>query len=463
MTNSPTASTGDAFNAEPTPDWGGRFDLPYRILSGDDADERACEAIPDGQCTAVPRNFTLNALNGACSKLAEQLASPGLTLPWLLTAAGAPAAFATVMPAVKQAFSLAPQMLVAGAIRGRPTRKKVWVAAGAVQAAAMAGLALAATSLNGLAAGVAAVALFALFSVMSGAASVAFQDVMGKTIPKGRRGRLLATRAAIGGALVLVAAAALKFGVEDGAALALPLVLGAAALWVGATLAFALIEEAPGATGGGRSMAQSLAAGFAAMRENRPYNRFVKARALLLSVELAMPVYALHAVSLYGQGAGALAVMLFAVGLANIVSSPLWGRLSDAASETVMTLAALAAVAAAALALAIHFLIGGAPGWSLWLYGLVFVLLGVAEAGVRLGRKTYLVDGAPKEEKALYAAFANSAVGLIALAALFVGVLVDAAGAPAGVAAAGALALIAALYARSLPPAADMARAAGED
>jgi hypothetical protein len=440
--------------------WGGRFDLPYRILSGDNSDERACEAIPDGQCTDVPRNFTLNALNGACSKLAEQLASPGLVLPWLLTAAGAPALFATLVPAVKQAFSLAPQMVVAGYIRGRAQRKWVWVGAGLIQALAMVGIALAADGLQGVAAGVAVIGLFALFSVLSGAASVAFQDVIGKTIPKGRRGRLLSARAAIGGALVLIAAAALKFGVEDGAQLALPLVLGAAALWLGATLAFALIDEQPGATDGGRSMGASLKEGTRLIRQNHPFRQFINARALLLSVELAMPIYALHAASLYGSGAGVLAVMVFAVGLANIVSSPLWGKLSDSASEKVMMLAALAAVAAAALALLIALLIGAEPGYSLWLYALVFVFLGVAEAGVRLGRKTYLVDGAPSSEKALYAAFANSTVGVIALAALFAGWLVDAAGTLAGVAAVGGLSLVAALYCARLPSAEAMMHAA---
>lgn len=452
----------DAHGAEARPSWGDRFDLPYRILSGDDTDERACEAISDGQCSEVPRNFMLNALNGACSKLAEQLASPGLVLPWLLTAAGAPAFFATVVPAVKQAFSLVPQMAVAGLIRGRARRKWIWVGAGAVQAAVMLLIALAAGALEGMAAGVAVIGLFALFSLMSGAASVAFQDVMGKTIPKGRRGRLLSARSMIGGVLVLIAAAALKFGVEDGAAIAVPLVLGAAVLWVGATLAFAGIEERPGASGGGRSMGQELAAGMALFRTNAPYKRFLKARALLLAIELAMPAYALHAAGLYGQGAGVLALMVFAVGIANIVSSPLWGKLSDTAAHKVMASAALAGAGAAALAFGIDWFVGPAPFWSLWLYALVFVLLGVAEAGVRLGRKTYLVDGAPKEEKALYAAFANSAVGLISLGAVAVGFLVESGGTLAGVGAAGVLALLAALYCRTLPSAEEMADAAKE-
>lgn len=440
--------------------WGDRFDLPYRVLSGDDSDERACEAIPDGQCSDIPRNFTLNTLNGACSKLAEQLASPGLVLPWLLTAAGAPAFFATVIPGIKQAFSLAPQMAVAGLIRAQVRRKWIWVAAGMVQAGAMVLIALAADTLDGALAGVAIVGLFALFSLMSGTASVAFQDVMGKTIPKGRRGRLLSARATIGGILVLIAAAALKFGVDDGAAIATPLVLGAAILWGAATLAFAGITEQPGSTGGGRSMAQSLRAGLALMRDNDPYNRFVKSRALLLSIELAMPVYAIQAANLYGHGAGALALMVFGVGLANIISSPLWGRLSDRAPQKVMATAAMAGAGAAALAFVMEFIVGPDPVWSLWLYTGVFILLGIAESGVRLGRKTYLVDGAPKDEKALYAAFANSAVGVIALSAFLVGWLVESGGTLAGVVAAGVLALVAAFHARALPAPEAMARAA---
>ncbi len=152
--------------------------------------------------------------------------------------------------------------------------------------------------------------------------------------------------------------------------------------------------------------------------------------------------------------------MIFAVGAANVLSSPLWGKLSDEASQTVMAWAAMAAMAASVLALTVGIAIGSGPDYALWLYALVFVLLGIAEAGVRLGRKTYLVDGAPKAEKALYAAFANSAVGLIALAALFAGLLIDSQGALAGVVAAGALALLAALYARTLPPAEAMAEAA---
>ncbi len=60
----------------------------YQLLTIDD--DRACRDIPDSACREAPGNFFLNAGNGALTKLAGQIASPGLVLPWLLSAMGAP-------------------------------------------------------------------------------------------------------------------------------------------------------------------------------------------------------------------------------------------------------------------------------------------------------------------------------------------------------------------------------------
>jgi hypothetical protein len=59
------------------------------------------------------------------------------------------------------------------------------------------------------------VALPALFSVASGVGSVAFKDVLAKTIPKGKRGRLLAVRATLGGLLTLIAGSILRLYIVD--------------------------------------------------------------------------------------------------------------------------------------------------------------------------------------------------------------------------------------------------------
>ena len=109
----------------------------YDFITEDD-EGRTCEAIPDSACRQAPQNFALNVLNGSATKLAEQLASPGLVLPWLLSALGAPAAMAGLLVPVKG--SLLPQLAVAGSIRACRKRKWLWVGASSTQALLLASI-----------------------------------------------------------------------------------------------------------------------------------------------------------------------------------------------------------------------------------------------------------------------------------------------------------------------------------
>ncbi|MCC5857442.1 MAG: MFS transporter [Ectothiorhodospiraceae bacterium] len=394
-----------------------RLDRVYRILSGDDSDERACEAIPDSACTDVPRNYVCNVGNGAASKLAEQIGGPNLVLPWLLSAIGTPAAVIGFLMPIRQAGSLAPQLLISGQIRRLALRKWVWVGSAAIQALMLALIGAAALFLEPLMAGVLVLLLFAVFSIFSGIASVAFQDVTGKTIPKGRRGRMLSNRAAIGGLLTLTAGLVLHYGIGDSADeyTYAGMVLIAAGLWLVAAWLFAAIQEVPGATGGGRNPVQELAQGMRVTRRYPGYRRYLYARGLLLSVELAMPFYALHGREVFGGEVAALGVFIVTVGLASVISSPVWGYFSDRSSRTVLGLSGVLAAAAGLVALVIAILPETLQ--SAYAYTLVFMLLGIAEAGVRLGRKTYLVDAAPADERPLYVAFSNTSIGLLALGA----------------------------------------------
>ncbi|MFD1379351.1 MFS transporter [Fodinicurvata halophila] len=136
-----------------------------------------------------------------------------------------------------------------------------------------------------------------------------------------------------------------------------------------------------------------------------------------------MPLFVLHAYQRVSEGMSALAVFIVSVGLASILSSPFWGKLSDQTARRVMIQAGGMGVIAGFLALILGWL--GPEQLSVYSYAPVFFLLGIAEAGARLGRKTYLVDAAPTEERPLYVAFANSAIGLVALVLGGLGILAD--------------------------------------
>lgn len=387
----------------------------YGALTGDGPEERACQAIPESACTTLPQNYLLNLGNGACTKLAEQLASPGLTLPWMMTAIGVPASLVGFLSPIKQVGALLPQLAVAGRIRTMAKRKWAWTAAGIFQAQALLLIIPAAAFLPPVAAGLAILLLFALFSVASGAGSVAFQDVTGKTIPKGRRGRLLSHRAALGGLLTLIAGLGLRLWLGEGANVApyLWLLLAAALLWALAAWLFASIDETPGASEGGRSMLREVRQGLNLVKQVPGFRRYLWARAALTSVEVVMPIFVLHAHGVVEGAAAALAVFIVAVGVANILASPIWGKLSDQTARRVMLQSALLGAAAAVLALVIGLGLG--DGVDAIVYAPAFVLLGIAEAGARVGRKTYLVDAAPPVERPLYVAFSNSLIGLVAL------------------------------------------------
>ncbi len=433
----------------------------YDVVAGEE-DERACEAIPDEACQEVPGNFALNALNGAATKLAEQLASPGLVLPWMLGAVGAPSALVGFLVPVRRAGALLPQLAVAARIRGWERRKGFWVGAGVTQAGALLLMIPALLLLPPLGAGVAVVALLGVFSVASGVGSVAFKDVVAKTIPRGRRGRLLGVRATAGGLLALGAALALRFGVgeEDALGPYVALLAGAAALWLVASALFAAIREPDGATEGGRSALAEARAGIHLLQDAPAFRRFVLARAFLLAAQLAAPFYALQAQDAAGVGTGNLAILVAASSLAAVLSSPFWGRFSDASARRVMVAGGFWTAGTVALALSGDLAPEGGT-WTLALFGLVFFSSGFAEAGVRLGRKTWLLDAAPEEERPLMVAVANTTVGVMFAFAAGLGFLADRAGVPVVLLGLGAMALVGTFLAWRLPEAEAFARERG--
>jgi len=392
-----------------------RLERVYVILSGDDRYDRACASIPDSECSALPKNYVMNVLNGAASKLAEQVASAKLVLPWLLSAIGAPSTYVGLLLPLRQAGTLLPQLAISGYIRSFPIRKWFWVGSALVQVAALLAILAAALILPPPTASLTIVGCLVIFSVARGVGSVAFQDVTGKTIPKGKRGKMLAARGMIGGVLTIVVGLLLNgfFGTSTDVQPVLILILGGAILWFMAAMTFAAVKEAPGAVAGGRNMLKESIAGWHLLRREGWFLRFLLVRSSLLSVELAGPFYVLYVRDMFPDQAGMLGLIVIATGLAAAFSSPFWGRFADLSSKKVLFYGGLMGSTAGLAALAMGYLPPSLQ--SPYLLAVVFVLLGISEAGVLLGRKTYLIDRVDAKARPTYVAFANSAIGLVAL------------------------------------------------
>ncbi|MGH1448064.1 MAG: MFS transporter [Pseudomonadaceae bacterium] len=398
----------------------------------EEEDTRVCKDIPEDACSNVPANFFRQVAAVVMTSLGDTLTNPKTTLAWLLGVVGAPTAMIAWLVPLRDSGSMLPQMFIAAYVRRQALRKPLWVAGSLIQAAALVAMGAAAWLAEGFMAGLLILGCLALFSLARSLCSVAIKDVMGKTIPKTRRGRMHGMATTLSGAL------ALAFGVymmlrppADSDVLFYALLLvGSAMLWVAAAILYQRVEETPGATEGGANAISEAISRVGLLRDDAPFRRFVITRALLLCSALSAPYYVV-----LGQEVEAslsmLGAFLVANGLANSLSAMFWGRMADLSSRQVLIRAGFLASLLAPVVVGLHW-------WNIlpqtlhtWLFPAAFFVLGIAHAGVRVGRKTYVLDMAGGNKRTDYVAVSNSIIGLLLLSAGFLGLLTALIG-PAG-------------------------------
>jgi len=402
----------------------------YDYLIEED-EPRACKAIPDEACTHVPKNFTLNIANGTLTKLAEKIISPSLTLAWIMDFFGASSAMVGALVPVKDAGSLLPQLAVSGKIRSFAVRKYFWAISALVQG--LCWLAAAGHIFFGdeKTFPMAMLVLLAVFSVASGVASVAYKDVIGKTIPKSTRGQMLSYRSTFGGVLSLAAGVILVFFIQGQADQSIYgfMFLSASLLWFAASVLFFMINEEKGATKGGRTPLKEIKAGVDLIKGEKDFRNFLFTRALLMAIPLLQPFYVLVVKDIDETRWSLLGYLIIVNGLANVLSSPFWGRIADQSATRLMRISSFISIGGGVFALLFYF----ASDWNLGFYAFlpVFFINGIAYSGARLSRKTYLVDYAPSDNKATYVSVANTFIGLFTLVAAGFGTVAEIFGLPA--------------------------------
>lgn len=389
----------------------------YEIAIGEDA-ARLCRDIPEAACHEQPRNFIRTTLSQAMSQISDGLVNPKTVLPWLLAAIGAPAFLVSLLVPIREALALFPQLIVGSVVRHFPIRKWFWV--GGAIAQGLAALAMAAVTLAGFGAsftGWCIVALLTLLSLARGVSSVASKDTLGKTISKNRRGRVSGYATLIGGIVTACvgAAVALVPELREQQGVILALVAAGGLFWIAGGIVFAGVEEVPGATEGGVSFLDSLNEMRGILFRDREFRHFLIARILLLSSALAAPIYVSIAHETTGGSIMSLGLLMAATGIAGAISSSVWGSLADRSSRVAMALGSAIAGTLATVIAVLLALFPSSLGHPLVLVAALFVL-SIAHAGIRIGRKTQLVDMATSETRAQYTALANTLMGIALLA-----------------------------------------------
>src|SRR6056297_3072830 len=256
-------------------------------------DARVCTDISDSACRVVPGNFILQVATQFLTKLGDSIANPKTVLAWLMSALAAPAAFTAFLVPIRESGSLIPQLIIAAWVRKQAIRKWTFVLGSVLQGIAVAGMGVVAVTLEGAVAGVALIAALVVFSLARGLCSVASKDVLGKTVPKTRRGRVSGWSESLAGAITIVVGVVLllDLGQDDSMATYLILLAAAGGLWFLAAGVYSLIRELPGSTDGGGNALNDALKRLRLLASDPPFRRFVMARSLLLCSALSAPFF----------------------------------------------------------------------------------------------------------------------------------------------------------------------------
>jgi hypothetical protein len=385
----------------------------YSLIANEE-DARVCKDIPPEACREVPRNFFLILGSNVLTKLGDLLISPKTVLAWLMTAVGAPALVAWLVP-IRESGSMVPQMVIGAWVRRRAVRKWFWTLGAFGQSASVMAMAGSVWYLEGYAAGGGITGALVFFSLARGFCSVSMKDVQGKCIPKTRRGRLSGLATTIGGSATVALTAALFWDRGDPSLTFYTLLLLlAAALWLIAGVLFASVDEYAGETGGGGNAINEAFNSLSLLRDDAPFRHFVITRALLLGSALAAPYFVVLAQQASDTG-WMLGVFLLASSLASSLSASFWGWAADTSSRRVMIRGAAMASAVCLLVGGVNALVPGKGSGGAWFYAVAFFVLNIAHAGVRLGRKTYLIDMAGGNKRTDYTAVSNTVIGVLLL------------------------------------------------
>ncbi|WP_271799782.1 MFS transporter [Dietzia maris] len=400
----------------------------YSRLVTRDAD--AERDLPDVVRRELPRNGLRLVAANTLQSSGDQTVNASTVLPWLFHVLGVPAALVGLLVPIRESGSMLPQAFLTPLVVRVRRRKWVFVTGALVQAASVAVMAAIAALGHGTAAGVGVLAALVVFSLGRCLCSIASKDVQGRTIPSGERGQIIGLATSAAGLVAITLGLAIRIlggGELDSTELAFLLVAGAV-LWLLSASTYSRVVEPAGErrprgdakdsdTEDGDASSSWFADAARLFRDDATFRKFVTVRGLLLVSSLSPPFIVSMSVA---SGTGALAGLggfILASGVASLIGGRVFGRLADRSSRLLMAGAATAA-SAVAVALVLAVSVPGFDGGSalgVTVFVGAYFLLTLLHSGVRVGRKTYVVDVAEGDLRTTYVAVGNTAMGIILL------------------------------------------------
>ena len=389
--------------------------------------------LPDDVQRNVPGNTLRLVGANALQSSGDQMVNASTVLPWLFHAIGVPAALTGALVPIRESGSMLPQAFLTPLVIKVRQRKLVTLVGALVQALSVAVMAVTAAIGSGLAAGLTIIVALSVFSLGRCLTSIASKDVQARTVPKGERGQINGLATTASGLVAITLGLAVRALGEGLDAQTLAAILGiGSVLWVLVALVWWSVHEpvdAPsrrsqsdllrdrGEGEGEEEQDNWFAQTLTLLREDATFRSFVTVRSFLLVSSLSPPFIVTLAVQAGAPALTGLGGFIIASGLAALLGGRIFGRMADRSSKRLMTTgAALASLVLLVLVLLDTFL--DLDGDSLATYAIfvaAYFLVTMLHTGVRVGRKTYVVDMAEGDQRTTYVAVSNSAMGVVLL------------------------------------------------
>jgi MFS family permease len=283
--------------------------------------------------------------------------------------------------------------------------------------------------------GTAILLLFLLYLVFAGSdslASVAWFDILAKTIPEERRGRLVGLAQLVQGVLAIGVGAIVAALLSDRGPpfpLNYAAIFGLAGVFYLSSLAsFLPVVEPDEAVAEARpSWREYLPQLLRLLREDRTFRRLVIVRLLAGFDMLAWSFYVLFATRELGLPPATVGLFVAVQTAGSIVGSVLLGLISErVGSHRVIQVGTAVSVTAplVGLGLALSKVGGGAP-LALVLSSYIFLALGIVSSSFMLGHLNYVLDVAPSAQRPIYVGLLNTLGGAIVVLPPLGGLLLE--------------------------------------
>jgi hypothetical protein len=244
-----------------------------------------------------------------------------------------------------------------------------------------------------------------LLSLGRSLSSLSMKDIQGLNVEKSQRGKLVGIASSMSGLLSLITAGLLIFSPPDMSITAIQLLITFSAfiLFISLVLSIGLtanLIDNKKDSNDEKSLLKTI-------NQQADLRHLIINRCLLLHAALIAPFFV--SATATNNDSFQLPYFIIASALGSFLSSYLWGKMADKSAIQTMFYATLVCVSAST----VFYLVISMNNW--WVDVFLFFILNLGYAGIRTGRKTYMLDIVQGSQRTIYVAAANTMVGYVLL------------------------------------------------